>query len=124
MSAIDIQALESNFEKWRQDRAPSLPVSDAFEIYSVEQVLKDSDLSDDELRAGHFGGGDDGGIDGMFLFINRTLILDETPLPNPALAVELVLIQAKYHNGFEEEVVEKLHAFSRDLLTYRKPVAK
>src|SRR5260370_15008366 len=124
MSAIDVKALESNFETWIQERAPTLPKSKAFEIYSIEQMLKDSDLSDDELRAGQFGGGDDGGIDGMFLFINRTLILDETPLPIPALAVELVLIQAKYHNGFEEEVVEKLHTFSRDLLTYSKSVAK
>ncbi len=124
MSAIDIQALESNFEKWRQDRAPSLPVSDAFEIYSIEQVLKDADLSDDEVRAGHFGGGDDGGIDGMFLFMNRILILDETPLPDPALTVELVLLQAKNNNSFQEGTIEKLESFVRDLLDYSKPVSK
>jgi AIPR protein len=124
MSAIDTKALESNFENWIQERTPTLNKSKAFEIYSIEQILKDSDLSDDELRAGHFGGGDDGGIDGMFLFINRVLILDETPLPDPALTVELVLIQAKYHKSFEEEAVEKLHSFARDLLTYSKPVAK
>src|SRR5436309_13338866 len=97
-----------------------MPKYKDFRIYSIEQILKDADLSDDEMRAGHFGGGGDGGIDGMFLFINRTLILDETPLPDPALAVELVLIQAKYHNSFEEGAVEKLDSFARDLLDYSK----
>lgn len=124
MSAIDIQALESNFAKWCQDRGPGLPSSEAFEIYSIEQVLKDADLSDDEIRAGHFGGGDDGGIDGMFLFMNRTLILDETPLPDPALTVELVLLQAKNINSFQEGTIEKLESFTRDLLNYSNPVAK
>lgn len=124
MSAIDIRALEANFRKWRQDRTPTLSEPEAFEIYSIEQVLKDADLSDDEMRAGHFGGADDGGIDGMFFFINRTLILDDTPLPDPALEVELVLIQAKYQDSFKEGVVEKMDSFARDLLNYSKPVAK
>jgi hypothetical protein len=58
MSAIDIKALEANFTKWREDRAPTLAESKAFEVYSIEQILKDADLSDDEMRAGHFGGGE------------------------------------------------------------------
>jgi hypothetical protein len=66
MGEIDIKALEANFAKWRADRGPSLKDSEAFEIYSIEQILKDADLSDEEMRAGHFGGGDDGGVDGMF----------------------------------------------------------
>jgi hypothetical protein len=124
MSTIDLKALESNFAQWRERRAPTLGEGTALEIYSIEQILKDADLSDDDMRAGHFGGGDDGGLDGMFFFINRVLILDETPLPDPALTVELVLIQAKYKNSFEEGAIEKLQSFSRDLLNYSKPVAK
>jgi hypothetical protein len=92
MSQIDINALESNFAKWRQDRAPDEKEFKAFEIYSIEQILKDSDLSDDDIASGNFGGGDDGGVDGMYLFINRNLILDETQLPDPAITVELVII--------------------------------
>lgn len=95
MSEIDVKALETNFAKWRQDRAPEEKESDAFEVYSIEQVLKDSDLSDDEINFGRFGGADDGGVDGMYLFINRALILDETVVPESAIAVDLVIVQAK-----------------------------
>jgi AIPR protein len=120
MSQIDINALESNFAKWRQDRAPDEKESKAFEIYSIGQVLKDADLSDDEVAAGNFGGGDDGGVDGMYLFINRNLILDETELPDPAITVELVIIQAKYQKSFTEDTIQKLDSFCRDLLDFSK----
>src|SRR5262245_59732057 len=68
MSALDVQALETNFNTWRKERVPHLSISDAFERYAVEQVLKDADLSDDEIDSGLFGGADDGGVDGMYLF--------------------------------------------------------
>jgi hypothetical protein len=98
MSDIDVKALETNFQKWRQERAPEKKECDAFEIYTIEQVIKDADLSDDEIKSGLMGGEDDGGVDGMYLFINRTLILDETPLPDSAIIVELIIIQSKYTN--------------------------
>jgi hypothetical protein len=53
MSQIDVTALETNFTKWRQERAPDTSKdSDAFELYSIERVLKDADLSDDEIKSG------------------------------------------------------------------------
>ena len=60
MSELDVQALETNFNNWRKERVPHLSISDAFERYAVEQVLKDADLSDDEIDSGLFGGADDG----------------------------------------------------------------
>lgn len=122
MSDIDVKALETNFAKWRQDRAPEENEGDAFEVYSIEQILKDSDLSDDEINFGLFGGGDDGGVDGMYLFINRTLILEETEVPESAITVELAIIQAKYTNAFTEVAIQKLHAFCIDCFDWSKPV--
>jgi hypothetical protein len=43
VSDIDIQALETVFENWRKDRAPTLKPFKAFEKFAVEQVLKDVD---------------------------------------------------------------------------------
>jgi len=122
MSDLDIRALEANFEGWKRERAPHLADGKAFERYCVENILKNVDMSDEEIESGLLGGSDDGGIDAMYLFINRTLILDETELPDPAITVELDLIQAKYHPGFGENTVERMHAFARDLLDYSKPV--
>lgn len=120
MSDLDVCALEANFQSWKKDRADSLTNADAFERYAIEQVLKDYDLSDEELDSGHLGGSDDGGVDGMYFFINRTLVQDDTVLPE-ALTVSLILIQAKYEPGFGETAIEKLHAFTRDLLDYNTP---
>jgi AIPR protein len=121
LSAWDVQGLEANFEGWRKERAPDMGADKAFELYAVEQVLRDADLTDEEIDAGLVGGSDDGGIDGIYFFVNRTLIQDETEVPDPALSADLVIIQAKNHNGFSEDVVEKIGTFTRDLFDYSKP---
>jgi hypothetical protein len=64
MSQLEIKALETHFEGFKQDRYPTLPVSEAFERFAIVQILKNEDLNDDELESGILGGGDDGGIVG------------------------------------------------------------
>ncbi len=39
-------------------------------MFSAEQVLKDDDLSYEELASGIIDGGGDGGIDSLYLFVN------------------------------------------------------
>jgi hypothetical protein len=94
----------------------------AFEWYAVDQVLKDRDLSDEEINSGNLGGGDDGGVDALYLFIGDQLVRDETTIYPPAEAVELVLLQATRETGFKEDRVDKFNAFCRDLFDYSKPV--
>lgn len=122
MSEWDIKALETNFEGFRKDRYPTSPISDAFERYAIRQILKDDDLSDDEIESGTLGGPDDGGIDGLYFFVNRRLIQDETDLPDEALTAQLVIIQAKFESGFGETTVTKLEAFAKDLLDHNRDV--
>lgn len=80
--------------------------------------MRDFDLSDEEIESGIFGGGDDGGVDAFYFFVNRTLIQDETDIPSPAISVHLVVIQAKYERGFQETAIQKMESFARDLLDY------
>ncbi len=94
----------------------------AFERYVFEQALKEQNPSDEDMDVGDLGGGDDGGVDGMFLYIGGQLIGEETNVPNGSSAVELHIIQAKYESGFSETSVEKLESFARDLLSFDKPV--
>lgn len=51
-----------------------------FESFSTDLILRSYDLSDEELEQEIIGGGKDGGCDGLFLFVNDELILDDTPL--------------------------------------------
>jgi hypothetical protein len=122
MSALDVQALETNFDNWRKERVPHLSISDAFERYTVEQVLKDADLSDDEIDSGLFAGPDDGGVDGMYFFVNRVLIQADSDVPDPAITANLAIIQAKNEKSFTEDTVQKIYAFTRDLLNWSVPV--
>jgi hypothetical protein len=123
MSDIDRRALESNFENWRKERAPHLPQDKAFELFAIDQILKDSELTDEQVSSGLTGGADDGGIDGVYFFIDRNLILDESDSPASAQSAQLYLIQAKYESGFKETAIERMHSFARDLLDYSKAVS-
>jgi hypothetical protein len=120
MSALDLHALETNFTLWKGDRAQSLDPKKAFERYAIEHIFKDDDLSDEDIDSGNFGGHDDGGVDGMYFFINHRLVTEESDIPDSALTAELVLIQVAGEKSFKEEVIQKVTDFSRDLLNYSK----
>lgn len=45
-----------------------------FEYFAASQILKNYDMSDDEISDGIIGGGNDGGCDGMYIFLNNDLI--------------------------------------------------
>lgn len=82
---------------------------DFFEYFSANLILKSFDLSDEELEKGVIGSGNDGGCDGLFLFVNDELILDDTPLENikknPTL--DLYIIQSKFETSFKESAFDK-----------------
>jgi len=121
MSELDIRALEANFNAWKSERAPHMPDDKAFEWYAADQVLKDRDLSDEEIACGNLGGGDDGGVDAIYLFIGDQLVRDENTPYRPSESVDLVLIQATRETGFKEERIEKFNSFCRDLFDFTKP---
>ncbi|MCG3133766.1 MAG: hypothetical protein HMLKMBBP_01018 [Planctomycetes bacterium] len=122
MSEVDKKALEASFAKWCAERVPDMQEDRAFERFVIEQVLKDFDLTDDEIDSGHCGGGDDGGVDAMYIFVNRQLIRDESVIPDPATEVDLVIIQASRQQSHSEASIQKLDLFSRDMFDYAKPV--
>jgi hypothetical protein len=108
MSDFEVRQFEAKFKVWKNESGTGLSDSKAFERFVIEQVLKDFDLSSDEVLSGDLGGGDDGGVDACYLFMRKTLITLETEPIVPAGQVELHLIQAKNEAGFKETAVEKL----------------
>jgi hypothetical protein len=122
MSDYDVRLFEAKYTVWKSERAAGLSESKAFERFVVEQILKDYDLDNDETEAGDIGGGDDGGVDAMYLFMNGKLISEDVPPIIPAGPIELHIIQAKEETSFKEVPVTKLEAFAKDMLSYDKPV--
>lgn len=63
------------------DRAKGAVLSDTqrgevFEKLATEQILKEFDLSSDEISKGIVDGKDDGGIDSFYIFVNGNLLQD------------------------------------------------
>ena len=107
---------------------PDLPEDDQFELFAFERLLKDYDLSSEELQFGKVGGGSDGGIDGFFTFVNGELI-NEVPSAEDHRRVpkiEVYLIQATRSRSFRETkvnsvcaTVSQLFDLSKDLTTLK-----
>ena len=118
MSDLDKRALDANFQGWKRERTPDEDEGTAFEWYTIEQILKDSDLSDDDIEFGFIGGPDDGGVDGMYFFVDRKLVQLEDPAPVNGQEAALVLIQSKRSGGFSENVVDQIQGFLRNILEW------
>lgn len=117
MANNDQVLLDQILEEQRVSRAPTATKSDFFEQYVAEQVLKDYDLSDDEVEYGLTGGGHDGGIDAIYTFANGELVqedFDHTALKK-SVVIDVVIIQSKTSNGFDEATINKLMAVTGHL---------
>lgn len=110
----------------RISRAPKLTEPAFLELFAAEQILKDFDLSTDEIESGLIGDGQDGGIDGFYLFANGGLVLDDFDgsgmKKDPTL--ELILIQTKSANGFAETPIERFITVSDDILDLSRPTGE
>jgi AIPR protein len=124
MSTNDIIVLDATTAKRRAERAPELSASDYFELFTAEEILKDYDLTDDEISSGIVAGTRDGGADSIYLLVNHELVGDETEFPDSKSIpiIDVVLIQSKTETGFTETAVEKLCALTEDLFDLSREV--
>ncbi len=122
MSANDRIILDQILEQKRQELAPQLTASKFFEIFTAEQILKDYDLSYDEIEEGIVGDGGDGGVDSIFVFLNGELVQDDTDTSGirKNVTIDLFIIQSKTSPGFSESAIDRLKAFTEDLLDLSK----
>jgi len=99
--------------------------STEFEALSAEVVLADSGLTSEEVNGGLVGKSRDGGLDSVHVFINGTLVREDSEylkdrpkvsrlIASPEIVVHLV--QAKESNGFSENAVILAQAGACDLL--------
>jgi hypothetical protein len=119
-------ALKIVIESFRKNDYPGMKVDDYFEIFAAQQVLKSAHFTPDhnQIEAGILGGSDDGGVDGFYLYANRKLILEDTDLSifkGQRVEIELLIVQAKNKDSFEESVPMKFKDFVENALAKETP---
>ena len=97
----------------------NLSEADFFEQFCADQILKDYDLSVEDIQRGIVDGEHDGGADSIYAFVNGELIpednFDLSPFKKD-VSIELHIIQSKSADGFSESAIDKLHALTITLL--------
>lgn len=90
-----------------------------FEYFSASQVLKNYGLSDEEIDNGIVGGGNDGGCDSMFIFLNDEIITPDQIdglTASKGSILNFTIIQSKNETGFGEDAIMKWKTVSENLL--------
>ena len=90
-----------------------------FEFFAASQILKDYELSDDEIEYGHCGAGNDGGCDSIYTFLNNSMLSDEQvqDLSAPRDSIlEFCIIQSKNTTSFKEDAIMKWKTVCSNLL--------
>jgi hypothetical protein len=98
------------------DKKPSDDTGEVFEYFSFEQILKQYDLTDEELEANWVDGRHDGGIDGFFIFVNGHLVSETTAAwPKSNAQIDVVVISCKHHDTFKEATLNSMLATVQEL---------
>ncbi len=93
--------------------------SEAFENVANSLILEPYDLSIDEIEAGVTDGGGDGQIDAMYVIVNGNVLGDEDASSIPEkgpIEINIIMIQAKYVDGFEENPLKIIRSTVADLI--------
>lgn len=125
MSENDRIVLKAVLAEQKAAKAPELSDNAYFEIFTAEHILKDFDLSYDEIQSDQVGGAGDGGIDSMYMFVNGNLIEEDTNISNLGREIkfELFIIQSKLETGFGEDTIHKFDTTFNDLFDLSKNLA-
>ena len=91
---------------------------DAFGYFCAETILKRFGLTFDEIDKGVVDGKNDGGIDSVYFFVNRSLVAIDTEMDNfkSPVEIDLYIIQSKLEGGFSETAMAKLIASVPELI--------
>ena len=126
MNSNSKQLLNDVLLQQRLNRAPDISEQDYFEIFCAEQILKNFQLSYDELQNGIVDGEHDGGIDSAYAFVNGELVYEDLECDKfkGSVDIELHLIQSKTSAGFSEATVNRFISSTRHLLRLEEDYEK
>jgi hypothetical protein len=120
LAKTDKVLIDGILDRYIAINLPSNQRSEAFEYLVYQQVLKEFDLSRDEILSGSVDGKDDGGIDAIFIFVNGRLIadFDNAFLPKAKAYLEVFIISCKHRDTFKQDPINNLVASLMELLDF------
>lgn len=125
MANNELVLLDQVLQQRQDERTTPIKDDDAFELFACEQALGERDLSTEEVADGVVGGGNDGGLDGVYVFLGDDLLAEDSdvfqddfvPGRIPSRSrLELWMVQAKRETSFSETAIEKVADSCRRLL--------
>ena len=121
MAKNDTILLDGIIEERIEKSLPSDQKNKVFEYFTFEQVLKNKDLSRDEIEAGMVDGSLDGGIDGFYVFINGHMLVDDKMFvwPKSSVVIELYIITCKHKETFQQAPLDNLLSSVIELLDFQ-----
>lgn len=126
MANNDLIILDQIISQRKAATAADMQEGDFFELFVADQLLKDHQLSWDEIQQGQTGGPNDGGIDAIYLFVDGQYFTEssvedfEFSTFKKDDRVDLVMLQTKWTPGFTEAAVDRFMAVSGDILDLSK----
>ncbi|GAA3243081.1 hypothetical protein ACFO1B_30950 [Dactylosporangium siamense] len=78
----ELVLLDQALAEASQARSEPLGGDIIFELFAAEQILKYFDLSPEEVAQGRVGGGNDGGMDAVYVFLGDGLVTDDAEVLN------------------------------------------
>lgn len=101
--------LKGCIDSFKTENNLTLKESEVFELFSLSQILKNEDVSFDNLMDSMTDGGQDGGIDSIVIMHNGNYIEDDTDCKCKSSCVtKLIITQCKTEKTFKESVLDKL----------------
>lgn len=120
MAKNDQLLIDGIIDERVREKTPSEKRDEVFEFFALEQLLKFADLSAEDIRAGWVDGGNDGGIDGFYTFVNGLLITDTRSAgwPKSKAEVDVWIVTCKHADTFSQAPLDKLIATLSELLDF------
>jgi hypothetical protein len=119
---------KDNFAAYKATHYPKLSEDDAFERFAVDEVaLRQRSLDSAQIESGIVGATNDGGIDGLYVFLNgQELIQSDSPrlgrskraLENlqSGLVMDVVVVQSKNELNWDTNVFPKIESALKVML--------
>lgn len=125
MASNDLVLLDQILKERQAARETPLPDDQAFELLGCELVMAHADLGQDEIEQGIVGGGNDGGIDGIYVLLGDHLLTEDSDVfdrsftpssVEKGVSLALWLVQAKTESGFTETAIDLAASSTKRLL--------
>lgn len=115
MPKNEVVLIDRYIQDAQAQRGKPLKDDVAFEYFAAECALRTENLSDEEIGKGIVGGGNDGAIDAVFVFLDGTLLAEDAEIfsrnfaankVRKQVSLQLRLIQAKRTESFTETALD------------------